>query len=106
MAAEWLSGQGFTLISRNWRSSRYEVDIIASREGILHFIEVKARHDDQFGFPEDWVNRKKGRHLLCAGEAYQHQYPQWILIQFDIISILFTTPGKGELFFIEDVYWW
>ena len=30
MAAEWLIMQGFDLISRNWKSGRYEVDIIAS----------------------------------------------------------------------------
>jgi putative endonuclease len=106
MAAEWLEQCGFQIVFRNWKSGRYEVDIIACRTGILHFIEVKSRHDDLFGKPEDWVNRKKGRHLLSAGEAFQGQYPEWQLIQFDIVSILLTADGKRELFFIEDVYWW
>jgi putative endonuclease len=106
MAAEWLELRGFQLVFRNWKSGRYEVDIIASRAGILHLIEVKSRHDDLFGNPEDWVDRKKGRHLLSAGEAFQHQYPEWPLIQFDIVSILLTPDGKPDLFFIEDVYWW
>jgi len=52
------------------------------------------------------VDRKKGRHLLSAGEAFQYQFPEWPLIQFDIVSILLTPDGKLELFFIEDVYWW
>jgi len=106
MAAEWLEQRGFHLIFRNWKFARYEVDIIASRSGVLHIIEVKTRHDDLFGKPEDWVNHKKGRHLLSAGEAFQHQYPEWILIQYDIVSILLTPDGKLDLFFIEDVYWW
>jgi putative endonuclease len=106
MAAEWLEQRGFQLIFRNWKFARYEVDIIASRAGVLHFIEVKSRHDDLFGKPEDWVNRKKGRHLLSAGEAFQHKYPEWFQIQYDIVSILLTPDGKRDLFFIEDVYWW
>jgi putative endonuclease len=106
MAAEWLAQQGFCLIARNWKFARYEVDIIASRNGILHFIEVKSRHDDLFGKPEDWVNRKKGRHLLAVGEAFQEKYPDWKQVQYDILSILLTPNGKRDFFFIEDVYWW
>jgi putative endonuclease len=106
MAEEWLIQHGFQLISRNWKFARYEVDIIASREGVLHFIEVKSRHDDVFGKPEDWVNRKKGRHLLTAGVAFQDKYPDWELVQYDILSILITPDGKRNIFFIEDVYWW
>ena len=106
MAAEWLEQHGFKLISRNWKFARYEVDIIASRNGVLHIIEVKSRHDDLFGKPEDWVGWKKGRHLMSAGEAFQVRFPQWEQIQYDIISILLTRGGKRDIFFIEDVYWW
>ncbi|HLA57276.1 MAG TPA: YraN family protein [Puia sp.] len=106
MAAEWLELHGFQIVCRNWRFRRYEVDIIASRDRILHFIEVKSRHDDLFGKPEDWVNRRKGRHLLSAGEAFQDKYPEWTHIQYDIVSILLTPDSKPDLFFIEDVYWW
>jgi len=106
LAAEWLEVNGFQIVCRNWRYRRCEVDIIATREQILHFIEVKSRHDDLFGKPEDWVNWKKGRHLLSAGEAYQERYPEWTRIQYDIISILLSPDGKPDLFFIEDVYWW
>jgi putative endonuclease len=41
MAAEWLCQRGFQLLALNWKSGRYEVDIVASREEVLHFIEVK-----------------------------------------------------------------
>jgi len=106
MAVEWLEQRGFRLISRNWKSGRFELDIVASRGEVLQFIEVKSRNDDQFGKPEDWVNRKKGNHLLTAGEAFQNKYPEWVQIQYDILSILLTPDGKKDFFFIEDVYWW
>jgi putative endonuclease len=106
MAAEWLELHGFQVICSNWRYRRYEIDIIASKDGILHFVEVKSRHDDLFGKPEDWVNNRKGRHLLTAGVAFTEKYPEWTQIQYDIVSILLTPEGKPDLFFIEDVYWW
>jgi putative endonuclease len=106
MAADWLILQGFVMVARNWKSGRYEVDIIANRNDVIHFIEVKSRHDDQFGKPEDWVGRKKGNHLLSAGEAFQNKYPRCKQIQYDILSILLTPGYKPEFFFIEDVYWW
>jgi len=106
MAAEWLEQRGFQLISRNWKSARYELDIIACREDVLHIIEVKSRHDDRFGLPEDWVDRKKAGHILSAGEAFQLKYPKWKQVQYDILSILLRPGGKLEFFFIEDVYWW
>jgi putative endonuclease len=106
MAADWLELHGFQIICRNWRYRRLEVDIIASRNQTLHFIEVKSRHDDLFGKPEDWVNWRKARHLLSAGEAFQDKHPEWTHIQYDIVSILLTPDTKPDLFFIEDVYWW
>ena len=106
MAVEWLAVQGFQVISRNWKFARYELDIIASRDDILHFIEVKSRHDDFFGKPEDWVSWKKGKHMLTAGVAFQEKYPAWAQIQYDILAILLTPDGKRDIFFIEDVYWW
>jgi putative endonuclease len=106
MAAEWLELRGFHIICRNWRYRRYEIDIIASKDRVLHFIEVKSRHDDLFGKPEDSVNHTKAKHLLSAGVAFQEKFPVWTNIQYDIVSILLTPGVKPELFFIEDVYWW
>ncbi|HVY76372.1 MAG TPA: YraN family protein [Puia sp.] len=106
LAAAWLSQRGFIILERNWKFSRYEIDIIASHTNGLHFIEVKSRHDDRFGFPEDWVDRKKMSHLLRAGVAYQERHPHWKFVQYDILSILITGNGSPDFFFIEDVYCW
>jgi putative endonuclease len=106
MAAEWLGRHGFELLVLNWRSGRLEIDIIASKNNVLHFVEVKSRHGDLFGLPEDWVGKKKMRHLLKAGVAYQEKYPLWEQVQYDILSILVDQDGKPDFFFIEDVYCW
>ena len=42
-AVHYLIDNGFEILHRNWRSGRYELDITARRDGVLHIIEVKCR---------------------------------------------------------------
>jgi putative endonuclease len=104
MAARYLTEKGFTILHQNWRHSHWEVDIIASHKNTLHFIEVKTRRTQKFGYPEDDVTKKKVQNLINASEEYQFLYPEWKLIQFDVLSITLLKDKPEEYFFIEDVY--
>ena len=104
LAAEYLSQQGYTILHQNWRYSHWEVDIIAEKDGILHFIEVKTRLTRKFGHPEDAVDKKKIQYLINAAEEYLYQQPQWQRIQFNILSITILKDEPVEYFLIEDVY--
>ena len=104
LAADYFLKKGYTILHQNWRHSHWEVDIIASHEEVLHFIEVKTRRTKTFGYPEDDVSKKKLSFLINAAEEYQHLHPEWKRIQFDILSILLLKNKEVEYFLIEDVY--
>jgi putative endonuclease len=104
LAIAYLQAKGFTVLHQNWRYSRYEVDIIAEKEGVLHFVEVKTRRSTQFGTPEESVDEKKILNLMNASEAFQDQHPEWKRVQYDVVSILILPNGQIEYYFIEDVY--
>lgn len=104
LAAAWLAERGYIIIDRNWRHSRWEVDIIAEKGNILHFVEVKTRRTRKFGHPEENVDRKKIQNLINAAEEYLYQQPKWKRIQFDILSISILKDEPVEYFLIEDVY--
>ena len=104
IAAKYLQNKGYHILHKNWRHKHWEVDIIASNNNKLHFIEVKARRTKIFGFPEDDVSKKKITNLIGAAEEFLLQYPVWKLIQFDILSITMEKNKPPEFLLIEDVY--
>ena len=104
LAVQYLTQQGYFIKEQNWRHSHWEVDIIATKENTLHFIEVKTRRTKNFGLPEEQVNKKKIQNLINAAEQYLHLHPQWKRIQFNILAISIIKNKPVEYFFIEDIY--
>ncbi len=104
LAIIWFEEKGYTILHKNWRHKNLEVDIIATKNNILHFIEVKAVTTLKYGHPEDKVSEKKIRNLINASEGYLFQNPQWQRIQFDVFSVTMIKNTAIKYFLIEDVY--
>lgn len=58
MAVAYLTAKDYIVLHKNWRHSHWEIDIIATLKNKLHFIEVKTRRTNTFGFPEEGVTKK------------------------------------------------
>ena len=104
LAAAYLTEKQFAVLCANWKFSRYEIDIIASKTGVLHFVEVKTRSNHTFGYPEESVDRKKMKKLMKAAEHYLYLHPSWKLVQYDVLSVYLQRSRPPEFFLIEDVY--
>ncbi|NCW12143.1 MAG: hypothetical protein EBV82_03085 [Chitinophagia bacterium] len=104
MAADYLLLNGYDILFRNWRYKHLEIDIIASKTGLLHIVEVKTRSSIHFGFPEQSIQAPKMQFLKNAGAIFQYQNPQWKYLQFDVVSIFLNTQNEWDLLLIEDVY--
>lgn len=104
LAAEYYRSRGFAILHTNWRHSYFEIDLVASKDSLLHFVEVKTRRSGVFGFPEEAVDHRKLYRLMKAGVRYQHEYPRWRHVQYDVLSIRLHQGAPPEFFLIEDVY--
>ena len=102
LAETWLQQKGFRILHRNWRYGKLEIDIIALRGTMLHFIEVKYRSGGKV-FPEANVTRTKIRLLLRAIDQFLFQHSEYKDFRLDILSIM-VKGADTEYFFIEDVY--
>jgi putative endonuclease len=95
---------GFEILHRNWRYKHLEIDIIASKDNLLHIIEVKTRSSIEFGYPEQFINGRKMQFLKNAAAFFQYENPGWKYLQFDVVSIFLNDQQIWELAFFEDVY--
>ena len=103
-ARDYLGKRGMCVCMWNWRSGHHEIDIIATGNGIVHFIEVKTRCSLKYGYPEEAVTKKKFRCLKIAAAAFLGRYMYTGRIQFDILSILMLKDKPAEFLLFEDVY--
>ena len=103
-AVEYLLNKGHTIIIRNYRYQKAEVDIISNHQGLTIFTEVKTRSTDKFGYPEEAIGVKKKDLLRQAMEFYLTENNIQEETRFDIISIV-IIKGKVDIHHIEDAFY-
>jgi putative endonuclease len=103
-AANYLESNGYAILARNIHTAHGEIDIVASKEAALIFVEVKTRSSHAFAYPEDSVTLRKQAAMLSAAEDYLQAHPEsaesW---QFDVIAIERKPGGKPEIVHFENV---
>ncbi|NSL86464.1 YraN family protein [Chitinophaga sp. Mgbs1] len=98
------TGRYCRLLHTNWKYGRKEIDIIAVRNNIIYFIEVKTRTGNRFGWPEEAVDDRKQEHIREVAAAYLEIFDLHpAAIRFDIIAITFTA-ASWELLHLRDVF--
>lgn len=102
LAADYLTGKGYLIMHKNYRHKRAEIDIIAEKEKVLVFVEVKYRKSNAFGYPEAFVTERKQELIQSAAENYVLDKNWRGDIRFDIVSITKGTIPDIEHF--EDAF--
>lgn len=103
LAVQWLEQNGYSILHQNWRYSHFEIDIIATKKEVTHFIEVKTRRGNKYGEPEQAVSKQKMMNLMRAAENYLQKNP-CKRVQFNILAITLQYNATPLYYFIEDVY--
>ncbi|KAA9331457.1 YraN family protein [Hymenobacter busanensis] len=93
-AADYLTASGYTVVARNYRAGRAEIDLIAQQENErLVFVEVKVRSDLRFGFPEQSVTPAQQQRVRRAAEQYLLATNWRADIRFDILALTPISEG-------------
>jgi putative endonuclease len=102
-ACEFLIRKGYTVLARNYRYKRAEIDIIARKDRLIIFVEVKTRRSNAYGEPETFVSQSKIDLLLMAAGHYVEQTDWMHDIRFDIISV--HLQDKVSIVHLEDAFY-
>lgn len=76
-AAEHLVSVGFEIVDRNWKTKWCEIDIVALKDGIIHFVEVKYRRNARAGDGLEAITLAKQRQMLFAARMWLHTHQQF-----------------------------
>lgn len=90
LAEKFLKQKGYSIRVRGFRALGGEIDIIAVKNNILIFVEVKTATTSHFGQPEVWVTPAKQAQIIKVAQAYLYQHPDHAAPRFDVIAIDLT----------------
>ncbi len=105
IAENFLADKGYRILHRNWCSGKKEIDLVALKDDVLVFIEVKTRNRIDFGYPEEAVGRRKQEFMKIAAEAFMDANKEFKKIQFDIVSVLIVKEVVKEVLHVEDAFY-
>jgi len=104
IAMHYLSNKGFIKQAQNYRFQRAEIDLIARKKDLLLFIEIKARGNINFGYPENFVHAKQQNLYQLAANEYIQNATWQGHVRFDIIA-LFKIGKRLHLTHFEDAFY-
>lgn len=88
-AAKVLTESGYQILERNYSTRYGEIDIIALKDGVLHFIEVKTRTSIDYGYPAEAVTEAKISRIRRTAESYiTRRRAVWRYISFDVFEVM------------------
>ncbi len=89
----WLEGRGFTIVDRNFTVRGGELDLVATSETVLAFVEVRSRMDTDRGRPEETVTPTKIRRVVLAARHWLARHGDLGRdIRFDVVAVV----GEGD----------
>lgn len=105
LAANFLEKNGYSILERNYRFGHGELDIIAEKNNMLIFIEVKTKKHGDFGDPIYWVTRGKQQQMgrIARGYLYERNIADRDC-RFDVVLVTWEQ-GLWNIRHIENAFW-
>lgn len=104
VAVNYLKQKGYRILKRNWRYRLNEIDIIACKQDVLVFVEVRGRKLGALQSGYDSIDKRKKERLLVAAKAYLRRLnPHPSFFRFDVVSIAWGESGACVCSHFENV---
>lgn len=100
-AAQFLRENGYKILSANFRTEGGEIDVVAEKDKIICFVEVKTRTEGAMLPPSAAVGAHKISNLRSAAGVYMHKYGLKNDFRFDIVEVV--TDRSGALLSVNHI---
>ena len=104
IAARWLTRRGWRIVYRRFQNGRRDIDLVAQRDAMVAFVEVKARKGATFGDPVEAVNHRKQRELARSAHVWIDRHGRADeAYRFDVVGVLLDGE-KVLVKHVEDAF--
>ncbi len=102
--ARYYRANGYQIQDANFRTRLGEVDIIAQKDDVLVFCEVKTRREDAIDTPAASVDLNKQKRLVAAALQYVKMKQFSGTMRFDVAEVTVVKDGSRQLHLIENAF--
>lgn len=102
LVARRLELEGFTIVGRNVRVGRDEIDIVARRGGLLVFCEVRSRSGLPTFSPAETITHAKRMKVRRAASAWLRANGGSAEIRLDAAAVSFPSGSEPIVDYFED----
>jgi putative endonuclease len=104
LAARFLEAQGLTVLTKNWRCPKGELDLVLTDGRTLVICEVKTRTTDNFGAPAEAVDNAKAARIRELARRWRvHHGVPFVETRYDIVSVLWPPGEKPKVSHLRGV---
>ena len=103
LVADYLVAQGFQIMARNYRRAYGEIDLIAEKDELLVFVEVKLRSHVYFDLSEVITASKQRRIILTAKDFLARYTGGERVCRFDV-ALINNQDGQLLLDYIANAF--
>ena len=103
LAGKYLIERNYEILENNYRNLYGEIDIIAKKDDVIIFIEVKSRNSNKYGYPREAVNNVKIEKIYNTSLVYisKNNFSD-IQFRYDVIEVYLN---KNEINHIENAFY-
>lgn len=104
LTAYYLEKSGYEILRRNFRIKGGEIDIIAKKDGVIAFVEVKTRDVSALESGVQAVDTKKKSLVIRASQEYSCRYPHDCQPRFDISDVTVNNGKIVKFTYLDNAY--
>ena len=104
-ACKHLKKNGYKILERNYRKRYGEIDIIAQKDDVYIFVEVKTRAETDYGMASEAVTKSKQQKLVRTAQFYIMEHKLDAAFSFDVIEVYHKGRKVLNVNHIENAFY-
>ena len=102
--SSYLEQDGFTILARNYQTRLGEIDIIAQKDDVIAFVEVKTRYNEYFHITQTITKSKQSKIVKTAKHFVLRSGIIDKVLRFDV-AIVTQQDGQWQISYLPNAFY-